>query len=102
MSDWIRVRGDRVRLAILVVPKARRDQVVGVHDGRLKIQLTAAPIEGKANAALIRFLARELGLRLADIRLASGSRGRRKNIDLACSKGEVEVWFAGSNPDETE
>ena len=49
-------------LRVHVVPNAKVDSVVGVHGGAIKIKLRAPAVEGKANAALIRFLAEQLKL----------------------------------------
>jgi uncharacterized protein len=70
-------------LELLVQPRASRTRVVGEHDGRLKIQLAAPPVEGEANAALLAFLAEALGLRRADVALLAGETGRRKRVRAA-------------------
>ena len=98
MSEWLTERPTGVRIAVLINPKSSRDRSVGTHDGRLKIQLTAAAVDGEANAALVRFLARQLGLRKADVTIVSGATGRRKKVDLACSTGEVEARLAKGLP----
>jgi hypothetical protein len=70
-------------LELLVQPRASRTRVVGEHDGRLKIQLAAPPVEGAANAALLAFVAETLGLRRADVALLAGETGRRKRVRAA-------------------
>jgi uncharacterized protein (TIGR00251 family) len=77
-----------VLLAVRLTPRAARDAIDGIAadaDGRplLKIRLTAPPVDGKANAALIAFLARILSLRKADIVIRSGESGRTKLLLLA-------------------
>jgi uncharacterized protein (TIGR00251 family) len=57
--------------------------VVGEHDGRLKVQLAAPPVDGEANAALVEFLAAVLGVRKADVVVARGETGRRKTVRVA-------------------
>jgi len=78
----IRATATGVEIDLLIAPRASRDAVVGEHDGRLKIALTAPPVDGEANAALIRFLARQTGLPKAAIRLVRGATGRRKTVAL--------------------
>jgi uncharacterized protein (TIGR00251 family) len=56
---------------------------VGLHDGRLKIALTAPPVDGKANKALVAFLATTLGTARSAVRLLSGETGRRKRALVA-------------------
>lgn len=71
-----------VRLAVRVSPRASRDAVLGVHDGGLKIALTAPPVEGAANAALIAFLAKALGVPKRAITLVAGEASRQKRIAI--------------------
>jgi uncharacterized protein (TIGR00251 family) len=70
-------------LELLVQPRASRSRVVGEHDGRLKIQLAAPPVDGEANAALVAFLAEALGVKRADVALLAGETGRRKRVRIA-------------------
>ncbi len=80
---WLREAPGGVTLEILVQPRASRTRVVGEHDGRLKIQLAAPPVDGEANAELIEFLARRLGVRKAGVTIAHGETGRRKTVRVA-------------------
>jgi len=77
---WARDDAGAVVLELLVQPRASRTRVVGEHDGRLKVQLAAPPVDGEANQALIEFLAGALGVRKADVTLARGQTGRRKTV----------------------
>ncbi|HWC62349.1 MAG TPA: DUF167 domain-containing protein [Rhizomicrobium sp.] len=77
-----------VRLAVRLTPRAARDGIAGLAqdaEGRpfLAIRLTAPPVDGAANKALIAFLAKALGLRKADIEIRSGETGRLKILDLS-------------------
>jgi len=77
-----------VRLAVRLTPRASRNDVDGVvtgADGRtaLQIRLTAPPVEGAANTALISFLAETLGLRKRDIEIRSGETARIKILHLS-------------------
>ena len=65
-------------LALWIQPRASSDAVVGEREGMVAIRLQAPPVEGAANAALIRFLAHRLGCPAAAVRLLRGERGRRK------------------------
>lgn len=75
-------------LSCHVQPGARHNRIVGLHDQRLKIQLKAAPVEGKANAMLIRYLAELLTLPRAQITIKQGHKGRQKTIQI---KGISEI-----------
>jgi hypothetical protein len=83
VSGWARDAAGGVELELLVVPRASRTRVVGEHDGRLKVQVAAPPVEGEANAALVDFLAGALGVRRADVTVAAGEGGRRKRVRVA-------------------
>ena len=61
-----------------VTPGARHNEVSGVADLRLRVRLAAPAHEGRANDELVRFLARELGVRRDDVTLVAGGRSRRK------------------------
>lgn len=67
-------------LAVHAQPGARRDAVVGEHGGRLKIALTAPPLEGRANAAMIKFLAKRLNVPRASVQLVAGETSREKRF----------------------
>ncbi len=66
-----------------VIPGAKKDLVAGEENGRLKVRLQAPPVEGKANKALVRLLARRLGLSRGRVRLVRGARSRDKMVLLA-------------------
>lgn len=70
------------RFPVRVQPRASRNALVGVEEGALRIRLTAPPVEGEANRALVRFLAEALGLRPAQVRLVAGGRSRRKWVEV--------------------
>jgi hypothetical protein len=67
-------------LALLVKPRAARNRVVGLQDDRLVLQLQAPPVDGAANAALLRFLAARLGVPHSRVELVRGSASRHKWI----------------------
>ncbi|MBI5137563.1 MAG: YggU family protein [Nitrospirae bacterium] len=79
----IRPTATGVRLTIRLAPKASRDQVQGPHGDALKIAITAPPVEGKANAHLIKFLAKRLGVAKGAVTIASGELSRDKVVDVA-------------------
>jgi uncharacterized protein (TIGR00251 family) len=71
-----------VVLPVRAQPGARRDEIRGVHDGMLKVSVTAAPEKGKANKAIIALLARQLNLRKSQIELLSGDTSSQKRFLL--------------------
>lgn len=78
--SWLKESGAAVELLVLVQPRASRTKVVGEHDGRLKIALSAPPVDGEANAALIDFLAGALRVKKAQVALVEGDTSRRKRV----------------------
>ncbi len=83
MAGWAREVPGGVALEVLVQPRASRTRAAGEHDGRLRIQLAAPPVDGEANAALVAFLADALGVRRTDVAIVRGERGRRKTVHVA-------------------
>jgi len=79
VSAWFRVAGDgSIALSLHIQPGARQTECAGLHGDALKIRLAAPPVDGKANAALIAFVAERLGLGRAAVSLKSGQSSRRK------------------------
>lgn len=74
----IRAHADGVTIAVRAQPGAKRTKVVGVHGEELKIAVQAPPIEGRANEALIAFLAETLGVAKSKVTLLSGELSRSK------------------------
>lgn len=72
-----------LRLAVVLVPNARKSEVVGEFDGAIKIRLQAQPMEGQANEALVRLLATMLGLPRSAIRITHGHSSRRKLLEIS-------------------
>lgn len=72
-----------VTLIVRVLPRASRNQVLGVEQGAIKIKLTAPPVEGAANAALIEFVADWLGVRKSAVTIVSGEKARHKRVQVA-------------------
>ena len=70
---------------VQVVPRASRDRLGPVHGDRLKVQLTAPPVDGAANEALVELLAKSLGRRRGDVAIVRGHTGRKKTIRVAGS-----------------
>ena len=70
----------RMSFTVDLVPRASRNAVVGWSGGRLKVRVTAAPVDEAANHALIKLLSKLLGVRKTDIVIASGAHARAKRI----------------------
>jgi uncharacterized protein len=83
--------GRPTRLRLRVSPGARTNAIVGKHGDGWKIRVTAAPEDGKANDAVVRLLAEQLGLPAKSVTLVSGPSSRDKIVELAgVDAAEVE------------
>jgi len=82
MSLTLRATTSGCTLNVRVHPGARRNVITGTHDGALKISLTTPPTDGRANAALISFLAETLNIPRAAITLTTGATSRTKTLHL--------------------
>ena len=71
-----------VRLRVRVTPRAGRDHIDGAADGVLRVRLAAPPVEGRANEALVRLLARALALPPRDVRVVRGQAARDKLVEI--------------------
>lgn len=76
----IEERDGRATFAIRVSPRASKNAVGGVHDGALKISVTAPPVDGEANEAIIKLLSKRLGVPKRAITIVSGATGRDKRV----------------------
>jgi uncharacterized protein (TIGR00251 family) len=84
-----------VVLEVRVVPRARANGLTREPGGKLRARLTAPPIDGAANRALIDLLARHLGVKRGDLEVVHGLRGRDKRVAVhGCSQAEIAVRLA--------
>jgi uncharacterized protein (TIGR00251 family) len=83
-----------MRLSVRVTPRATRNAVAGFADGVLHVRVTAAPVAGAANAAVVKLLARKLGVPPRDIVLISGATGRTKLFDIPIDEQSVHARLA--------
>ena len=82
MPITIRSRGDAVRFAVRVQPRASRSEVGGAHGEALKVRLMTPPVDGAANAALIDLLADALEVPRRAVRIISGATSRTKVVEI--------------------
>lgn len=80
--SWFRWDGEDLILACHLQPKASRDEFAGLHGDRLKIRLTAPPLEGRANAQLLAFLGKSFGVAKSQVSLESGELNRQKRVRI--------------------
>ncbi|MCA1938086.1 MAG: DUF167 domain-containing protein [Dechloromonas sp.] len=96
MSVWYRFGKDgSATLTLHIQPGAKKTEVAGLHGEALKIRLAAPPVDGKANDALLRFVAEQLDLPRAAVTLKSGQTSRHKVVEI-CGSTEARIAaFAG-------
>jgi uncharacterized protein (TIGR00251 family) len=87
---WCSAIPGGVRLAVQIAPNAKKTEIVGAVEGVLKIKLHAQPIEGKANEALIRYIADMLHIPKSAVNITHGTSGRKKLIEIQSSRLTVE------------
>lgn len=69
-----------VTFNVKVIPRAKREEIVGVENDAVKIRLNAPPVEGRANEALVKFLARALDVPRANVEIVRGETSRTKVV----------------------
>ena len=83
LPTWLTEDGalaDTFIIALYCQPGAKKTEVQGEHDGRLKLRLAAPPVEGKANEVLVQWLSKTLEIRRVNIELLAGDLSRLKRV----------------------
>lgn len=95
--SWYRRERDGAFCLVLhIQPGARQTEVAGLHGAALKIRLAAPPVDGKANAALLAFLAERLAVPRRALTLVSGDAARQKRVRIeAVSAADLDRLVAG-------
>lgn len=88
LADIIHESKNGVILEVLLSPRASKDKILGVHNGRLKIGVTAPPVDGKANAALCKFLAKTFKVPPSTVSVIRGQTSREKSVEITDSSLE--------------
>ena len=92
MSEGVEIleTGGRIRLRLRVKPGSRRQRLIGAYGGALKLEVSAAPEKGRANAAVIQLLSETLGIRQNQVELVAGTSSQDKIVVLTgCSIEEI-------------
>lgn len=90
---------DQVELSVRVIPNASRDEIVGWHDGSLKVKTSAQPESGKANKAICLILSKHLGLSKRSVEVVKGHASQSKQIKIS---GLSENALFGKLPPQNE
>jgi uncharacterized protein len=94
---WLQGGGSRMTLSLHIQPGASKTEVSGLHGEWLKIRLAAPPVDGKANAALIGFVAERLGVAKSLVILKSGHSSRRKVLEVLDAPTDTEQRLLGTS-----
>lgn len=98
MTSWYRREGGAVVLVVHAQPGAKRSEIAGLHGDALKIRLAAPPIEGRANEALLRFIAELFAVPLRNVELLRGAQSRHKMVKITGSTVAPESLLAPGKP----
>jgi hypothetical protein len=79
---WYRWDGQNLALNLLVQPKASKDEFVAIHGNAYKVRITAPPLDGRANAHLIKFLAKAFDVNISHVKIISGYNSRHKTVNI--------------------
>ncbi len=85
-QGWYQWDQNDLILRLRVQPRASRDGFAGPLGERFKVRITAPPVDGEANAHLIRFLAKAFGVPQSQVRLLSGENARNKDVRIQAPK----------------
>ena len=80
--DDSEVAKEPIKIEVSLTPRASRDQIVGMRDGVLRVRVTAPPVDGRANEALRKLIAKRLEVAKSRVRIERGGRGRRKLLSV--------------------
>jgi uncharacterized protein (TIGR00251 family) len=72
-----------VVFAVRVVPRSSCSEIVGEHDGALKVRIASPPVDGAANAELIKLLAKKFGVSRSDVEIVAGETSKSKRIKIS-------------------
>ena len=86
MADFYRWEGEVLHLFVRVQPKASSDAFAEVQEERIKVRITAPPVDGKANEHLVKFIAKACGVAKSQVEIKSGETGRNKHICVITPK----------------
>jgi hypothetical protein len=89
-------RGGAIAFAVRVAPRASRDAIEGAYQGALKVRLTAPPVDGRANEALIRLLAERLNVPKSAVRIVAGEKSRTKRVEIIGARREQIIEMLNS------
>lgn len=98
METWYQKTGNIITLTIYVQPGAKHNKIIGIHGDALKIKLATQPIEGRANNALVRYIATLFEVPLSQVTLKRGNKSRHKIIEVRASPIDPKILLNNEHP----
>jgi uncharacterized protein (TIGR00251 family) len=96
---WFEEKDDCLILNIRVIPRASKDSIQGLLGDALKVRIQAPPVEGKANAYLVKFLSKQWNIPRANFEILSGETGRNKRLRITNPPTEFRKKIHAERPD---
>jgi len=87
-----------VTFPVRLIPRSSKSEVVGEHDGALKIRISAPPVDGAANGELIRVLAKHFGVAKSSVEIVAGHTSKTKRIRINSVTAEKARKLIGGEP----
>ena len=77
---------------VRVVPRASKNEIVGLHDGALKVRIASPPVDGAANVELVKLLAKQFGVSRGDVEILKGQTSKTKHVRISgISAAQIEA-----------
>jgi uncharacterized protein (TIGR00251 family) len=95
VAQWYRKTPDGWLLTLHIQPGAKKSEVVGLHGDALKVRVASPPVDGKANEALVAFIADQFGLPKRAVQLVKGDTSRAKTVLVAAPEADPEQLLNG-------
>ena len=84
-----------VSFGVRVVPRASKSEIVGEHDGALKVRIASPPVDGAANAELIKLLSKTFGVSKSEVEIIAGQASKTKQLKISNLTAENFLQLAG-------
>ena len=94
-GHWCQRHDNEWQIRVHAQPGAKTTQVIGLHDGALKIRVAAPPIDGRANEALIAYVASCLGIAKSHVNLEYGANSREKRLRIRAHVANLKALYDG-------
>jgi len=89
MENWFHWQGNDLLVNVRVQPGARRDEILEIHNGVLKIRISAPPVNGKANKHLCAYLAKICKVRKSNVTIETGATSKTKTIRIQLAEQKL-------------